>query len=66
MNGFMNSPPLYVEMGQNSVKVLAGDEGLELPLERQPNGRLTDACKEIVATTLGTFLKRKSWQPRVR
>ncbi len=60
----MNSTCVYVEIGQTSLKVLHGEEGLEVLLEREQNGGLTAACKEKVTLTLRNFLKRKSWQPR--
>jgi Tfp pilus assembly PilM family ATPase len=68
MNGFdfMNSSRLYIEIGQSSMRVLNGEAGLELPLQHLPNGRLTGPCKERLTVSLQTFLKRQSWQPRVR
>ena len=62
----MNSPCLYIEIGQSSLKVLDGDDGLELPLDRQEDGRLTDSCKERLAEGLQSFLKQKSWRQRQR
>ncbi len=68
MNGFdlMNLSCYYVEIGQDSLKALRGEAGLELPLERQPDGRLTEACRERVTQRLQAFLKKRPWQPRVR
>jgi Tfp pilus assembly PilM family ATPase len=63
---FMNSPALYIELGQSSLKVLNGDAGLEVPLERLENGRLTDACREKLTHSLRDFLKKKGWQSRLR
>ncbi|MBI4326830.1 MAG: pilus assembly protein PilM [Chloroflexi bacterium] len=60
----MNSPCLYVEIGQSSLKVLEGDNGLELPLDRQDDGRLTNSCKERLAAGLQRFLKQKSRRHR--
>jgi hypothetical protein len=62
----MNSSSLFLEFAPASLKVLNGDGGLELPLERQPDGRLTPACRETVTLTLRNFLKRKGWRLRVR
>jgi Tfp pilus assembly PilM family ATPase len=62
----VNSSNIYVEIGQSSLKALAGEEGLELPLERQPNGRLTAACKENLTPRLEEFLKQKNWAGRMR
>ena len=58
--GFMNSRCLYLEIGQSSLQVLNGSDGLELRLERLENGRLTGACKERLTLSLQGFLKRKS------
>ncbi len=68
MNGFdlMNSSSLYIEIGQSSMRALNDEAGLELPLERLANGRLTGPCKERLTLSLQTFLKRQSWQLRVR
>jgi Tfp pilus assembly PilM family ATPase len=58
--------PLFIEIRQASVKVVHGEESLELALDRQPNGRLTPSCQEKVTSGLQSFLKRKGWQPRLR
>jgi hypothetical protein len=63
---FLNSPPLYVEFSQTSLRALKEMDGIELPLERGTNGRLTAGCKEKLIAGLQTFLERKSWQPRAR
>ena len=60
----LNPPQLYVEIGQDLLKALRENDGLELPLERQPDGRLTAACKEKIVAGLKIFLKAKSWQTR--
>jgi hypothetical protein len=63
---FMNPPPVYVEIGQGSLKALRENDGMELPLERLADGRLTAPCKEKIIAELKNFLKAKSWQPRAR
>src|SRR5207248_7370317 len=63
---FTNGSSLYLEIRQTSLRVLHGDQTLELPIERQENGRLTDECRERLAHDLRNFLKKKNWQPRVR
>jgi hypothetical protein len=63
---FLNPPPLFVEIGQGWLKASHENDGVELPLERQPDGRLTGPCKEKTAAALKKFLKAKSWQPRAR
>jgi hypothetical protein len=63
---FLNPPPLYVEFGQGLLKVLREIDGVEMPLERQSDGRLTSVCKKEIVAALKNFLKAKSWQPRPR
>jgi hypothetical protein len=63
---FLNPPDIYVEIGHSLLKVLHEDDGMELPLERLPEGRLTPACKEKLIVALKAFLRAKSWQPRAR
>ena len=62
----MNSTCAYLEIGQSSLKALRGEAGLELPLERLPNGRLSEACQEKLILTLQGFLKQELWQPRLK
>ncbi len=68
MNGFdlMNMSCYYLEIGQDWLKALGREEGLELPLERRADGRLTEACRGRVTQRLEPFLKRRSWHPRLR
>src|SRR5206468_4736543 len=63
---FLNSAGLYMEIGQSSLKVLDGEDGLELSLERQENGRLTALCVERLTLSLRVFLKQLNWRPRPR
>jgi hypothetical protein len=60
----MNSPGIYIEISPGTLKALNGEAGLELPLERLPNGSLTSSCKEAVTAALRNFLPSKSWQSR--
>jgi hypothetical protein len=62
----MNASPVYIEIASEQLRALYGEAGLEVPLDRQPDGRLTDACKEKVSLSLRGFLRRQSWQPRLR
>lgn len=68
MNGLnlMNTACAYLEIGQGSLQALSGDAGIELPLERLPNGRLTASCKEKLTRRLEGFLKSSGWQARSR
>ena len=65
-SSFLNPPPVFLEIGLDSLKVLRGDHGFELPLERAGNGKLSAACREKLVAGLQTYLGRKNWQPRVR
>jgi hypothetical protein len=62
----MNSPAIYIEITQASLKVLRENDGLDLPLERSATGQLTDACKEKIVSALQAALQRKNWRPRSR
>ena len=57
---------LFLEFGQDSLKILCGDTGLELPLERLENGRLAGACQERLITDLQEFLKQSGQNSRLR
>jgi hypothetical protein len=63
---FLNPPEIFIEISQGSLKAVRENDGIELPLERQPDGRLTAACKEKTIASLKIFLQAKSWQPRAR
>jgi Tfp pilus assembly PilM family ATPase len=62
----INPASVFIEIGQTSLKALDGDAGIELPLERAENGRLTDACRGKLSEDLRTFLKAQGWRPRPR
>ena len=62
----MDTPCVYIEIRQSSLKALRGEKGLELPLERAPSGGLTKACREKLSISLQGFLKKEVWQPRLR
>lgn len=63
---FMNSAPPLIEISPSCLRVHQGGAGLDLPLERLPNGKLTPACRELLISGLKAFLKRPAWQPRLR
>ena len=56
----------FLDIGQESLTAFNGTAGLELPLSRQPDGRLTEACKQDLVLQLQKFFDRKPWQPRAR
>jgi Tfp pilus assembly PilM family ATPase len=62
----MDTPCVYIEIRQSSLKALRGEKGLELPLERAPSGGLTKVCREKLIISLQRFLKKEVWQPRFR
>lgn len=63
---FISQPPVYIEISHGLLKALRENNGLEVPLERGPNGQLTLASREAVVLALQKFVQRKNWQPRVR
>ena len=66
LTSLWNSTPLLVEIGPDWLKARHGSDGVELPLEREPDGRMTASGKEKTIAALKDFLKAKSWQPRAR
>ena len=67
MTGAVFRPhPVLIEIGVSSLHALRGDDGLEVPLTRQHNGRLTGPCKEQVTAALRELLARKTWPFRLR
>jgi hypothetical protein len=65
-NSFLNPAPLFVEIGQDSLRAVRENDRVELPLQREPDGRLTSACKSETVAALKKFLNAKGWQPRAR
>jgi type IV pilus assembly protein PilM len=63
---FTTSACVFIEIGQASLKVLDGDRGLELALERLANGRLTSSSRERLSVNLRGFLNLKRWRRRPR
>lgn len=57
---------VYLEVGQSTLRAVRGEEGLELALERLPNGRLSDTCKQSLVQNLQSFLKKEAWRPHAR
>src|SRR5215813_14231512 len=63
---FVTPAQYFLDIGQDSLRAFNGAAGLELPLSRQPDGKLTEACKQDLVVQLQKFFDRKLWQPRVR
>src|SRR5262249_8057554 len=57
----MNSAGFYLEIGENSLLGLHGEQGIELPMERLPNGRLTHGCRQNLKQSLANFFCKKVW-----
>jgi hypothetical protein len=66
MKEFFNPPPVFIEINPASLRALRESDGLELPLQRAPDGKLTAACRKELVSALRNFLGRSNWQPRVR
>ncbi|MGO8766609.1 MAG: type IV pilus biogenesis protein PilM [Limisphaerales bacterium] len=66
MNEFLKSPPVFIEINPASLRVLRESNGLDLPLQRAADGKLTAACRKELISALQRFWGRKNWQPRVR
>lgn len=64
--GLFNPPPLFVEIGPALLIAVRESQSVELPLERQPDGRLTASCKETLVAMLNKFVNAKPWQPRAK
>src|SRR5215468_8968998 len=62
----VNPARYFVDIGQDSVRAFDGVRGLELPLERLADGKLTEACKQNLIGELQKFIAHKPWQPRPR
>jgi hypothetical protein len=62
----MNSPGIYIEISQTTLRALHGETGLEIPLERASNGRLTETSRQKLTDGLRDFLPHKTWQMRPR
>ncbi len=66
MKDMLNLPTVFIEIGFAAIRVLSGERGLEIPLERALDGKLTTSSREKIIAGLEKFLERKSWQPRLR
>ena len=66
MMELLNPPPVFIEIGSGSLQALCETRGLEVPLERATDGKLTAASREKIIAGLEKLIGRKSWQPRAR
>ena len=61
-----NPAPVFLEINPDSLRGLREGGGLELPLQRAPDGRLTDACRKDLIPALQSFLGHRKWRMPVR
>jgi Tfp pilus assembly PilM family ATPase/Tfp pilus assembly protein PilN len=54
--GFRSRETPLIDIGQSSLKVLLGERGVELSIERTASGELTPASRESVRRELSVFL----------
>jgi len=54
-----NATGLFIDIGQNSLQAVFGEDAFAFPIERGENGRLTDLCRERLALSLRGFLNNK-------
>ena len=52
MMELLNPPPVFIEIGLGSLKALCETRGLELPLERAADGKLTAASRDKIIAGL--------------
>ena len=60
MREFFYPPPVFIEIAPASLKALREEGGIELPLERAADGKLTAGCREKTLAALQNFVGRKS------
>ena len=65
MKEFFNPPPVFIEINPASLRALHENGGIELPLQRAADGKLTAACRKELIAALRNFIGRNNWQPRV-
>jgi Tfp pilus assembly PilM family ATPase len=56
LNEALARPATSIDIGYSSLKLLAGDRGLELPIERSETGELTAGTRERLAREIRAFL----------
>ena len=57
----MTPSSLLIEIGQTSVQVLNGEDGLDILIERDDAGGLSAASRERVVSQIKAFLKGRGW-----
>ena len=62
----MTSQNVYIEISQDTLKALVGEDGLDLPLERLENRRLNPGAREKVTAGLREFLRKHGVRPGQR
>jgi len=59
-----NGISLVLDFGLSALQVLSDEQGAETAIERESNGRLTEASRAAVKETLRSFVKLHWWRPR--
>ena len=62
----MNAPNVYIEITPGSLHLLAGTEGLDVPLTRLESGRLDPVSRERLTASVRELLKKQGAQPGLR
>jgi hypothetical protein len=60
------APPVCIDIGPDLLVAVYGDRSVEVPLDRTPNGMLTEASRQKVIDALRGFVPRKGWQSSAR
>ena len=63
---FLSSAPVCLEISRDILRAARESSRVELPLEREADGKLTAACRERIISGLRAFVNKKSFQPRAR
>lgn len=63
---FLTPAPVFIEITPARLQALCEGDGLEIPLEREADGKIKTLCQEKVIARLQAFAGRKFWQTRPR
>src|SRR5271166_1112578 len=63
---FLNPAGVFIEISAKSWWVAEGESQIEIPVERDDAGRLTDSTRVRLFSGLRAVVNKKGWQPRGR